>query len=148
MHVYYSLDNPWSWSVLINHWFLGILMSLHYIGSKLEWFIPTPNSVCYGRDRGHKFHMSMHNRCSKSCMNTHWADLRERLVALMMSMAQCKKGITPLLMQWSYVFLAQSHRYSSCNISVVRGMFTIFYAVYVLQRKIEWQFAQGTIDAL
>ena len=27
-------------------------------------------------------------------------------------MGQCKKDITPLLMHWSYVFLALTHRYS------------------------------------
>ena len=29
------------------------------------------------------------------------------------SMAQCKKDVTPLLMHWSYVFLALSHRYTA-----------------------------------
>ena len=35
-------------------------------------------------------------------------------------MGLCKKNVTPLLTHWSYVFLAQSHRYQ--NISVDNSM--------------------------
>ena len=37
---------------------------------------------------------------------THWEQNK--------SMAQCKKDVTPLLMHWSYVFLALTHRNSLC----------------------------------
>ena len=41
---------------------------------------------------------------------SHW--WLEHWLGTLISMALCKKDLTPLLMHWSYVFLALSHRYT------------------------------------
>ena len=42
-----------------------------------------------------------------------------------MSMGQCKRDITPLLMHWSYIFLALTHRLCNFQIRLISWMYYV-----------------------
>ena len=54
-----------------------------------------------------------------------------------MSMAQCKKDVTPLLTHWSYVFLALSHRCVTDGFSTKKGQHYGALVFYLLDQAVE-----------
>ena len=90
----------------------AILFLLKSLGYTLLLFLLTEGWCCWGGTRQALRAWEAAGRKEKDIIST------SSFKIYYISMASCKKDVTPLLGQWSYVFLARSHRYIIWDLSV------------------------------